>query len=67
MKLPTEEIDMDLGQYCKLACALLDIPVHNTTNNKNLIESLHVLFTLYSEFRANPHFQQKDEQFDATN
>jgi len=62
IKIPTEEVDMDLAQYCKLACALLDIPVHNTTNNKNVIESLHVLFTLYSEFRANPHFQQNNDQ-----
>lgn len=58
MKLPTEEIDLELKDYCKLACNLLDIPVHNTTNNKNLIESLHVFFTLYSEFKANQHFQQ---------
>jgi intraflagellar transport protein 46 len=64
LKMPTEEVDMDLAQYCKLACALVDIPVHNTTNNKNVIESLHVFFTLYSEFRANPHFQQKIEQYD---
>ena len=29
----------------------LDIPVRD-----NLIEPLHVLFTLYSEFQSNPHF-----------
>jgi intraflagellar transport protein 46 len=36
-----------------MACVLLDIPVHSTTNDKNIIESLHVLFTLYSEFKTN--------------
>lgn len=61
-KLPTEEIDLDLKDYSKLACNLVDIPTHNTINNKNLIESLHVFFTLYCEFKANQHFQQKEEQ-----
>jgi len=50
--LPSAEMDMTLAQYAKVACALLDIPIHS-----NLVESLHVLFTLYSEFRSNQHFQ----------
>jgi hypothetical protein len=29
----------------------LDIPVYN-----NIVESLHVLFTLYSDFKQNQHF-----------
>ena len=39
-----------------LRCAILDIPVYNS-----LTESLHVLFTLYSDFKANVHFQQQLE------
>jgi intraflagellar transport protein 46 len=35
-------------------CAILDIPVYSS-----LTESLHVLFTLYSDFKANVHFQQQ--------
>jgi len=61
--LPTEELDVSLEEFAKIACALVDIPIHNTTNNKNIIESLHVFFTLYSEFRANQHFQQQNEQY----
>eukprot|EP00966_Prymnesium_polylepis_P193129 4476309-Prymnesium_polylepis.1 len=34
---------------------MLDIPVHG----EKLTESLHVLFTLFSEFKANIHFQQQ--------
>ena len=30
---------------------MMDIPVYNST-----IQSLHVLFTLYSEFKTNQHF-----------
>ena len=34
---------------------MLDIPVHG----EKLTESLHVLFTLFSDFKANVHFQQQ--------
>ena len=58
---PSEEIDFSLADYAKLACVLLDIPVHSVNNNKNVVESLHVLFTLFSEFKANQHFQQQQK------
>lgn len=61
INLPSEEIDLSLADYCKFACSLLDIPVHNTNNNRNLIESLHVFFTLFSEFKENQHFQQQNK------
>ncbi len=50
--LPTALLDLELVDFCKTLCALLDIPVHD---NK-LVESMHVLFTLFSEFKANQHF-----------
>lgn len=52
LTFPGAGIDLELHQYVAVVCNLLDIPVHN-----NLIESLHLLFTLYSEFKANQHFQ----------
>ena len=55
---PGPEIDMHVSDYAKIICALSDIPVHKLQNNKPAIESLHVLFTLFSEFRSNQHFQQ---------
>ena len=47
--LPTAEINMDLAQMVTTICSVLDIPVHEG----KLTQSLHVLFTLFSEFKAN--------------
>ncbi|XP_064651256.1 intraflagellar transport protein 46 homolog isoform X3 [Lineus longissimus] len=54
--LPTAEVDCDLGTYVDMICAILDIPV-----NKSKIQSLHVLFTLYSEFKNSQHFKSLAE------
>lgn len=51
--LPSADLDMDLAQFTRVVCAILDIPVYD-----KMTESLHVLFTLYSEFKNNAHFQQ---------
>ena len=51
--MPNEDLDLTLEDYTKLACSLMDIPVHSSNPDRNLIESLHVFFTLYSEFKAN--------------
>ena len=56
VKLPPPEIDLDVRDYARVLCALLDIPVH-----QNVTESLHVLFTLYSEFSTNQHFMNVDQ------
>jgi intraflagellar transport protein 46 len=50
--LPQAELDMELADYVRVVCAILDIPVYD-----KLTESLHVLFTLYTEFKSNSHFQ----------
>lgn len=50
--LPGHEIELDVKDYARVVCALLDIPVYD-----KITESLHVLFTLYSEFKNNSHFQ----------
>jgi len=52
--LPDADISLDLPSYVRMVCAMLDIPVHG-----KLTEALHVLFTLYSDFKANVHFQQQ--------
>ena len=52
--LPGEDISLDLASYVRTTCAMLDIPVYGS-----LTESLHVLFTLYSDFKSNVHFQQQ--------
>ncbi|XP_066507464.1 intraflagellar transport protein 46 homolog isoform X1 [Hoplias malabaricus] len=52
VNLPTADINCDLSEYIDIICGILDIPVY-----KNRIQSLHVLFTLYSEFRNSQHFK----------
>lgn len=52
--LPTAEFSDDLQSYIDLMCSLLDIPVH-----KSRIQSLHVLFTLYSAFKNSQHFHSQ--------
>ena len=47
-------IDLTLGEYAKVVCALLDIPV----KDNNLIDSLSVVMKLYDEFQNNQHFNQ---------
>lgn len=49
---PPSHINLDLDQYVRTLCAILDIPTYSS-----LIDSLHVMFTLYEEFRSNQHFQ----------
>lgn len=39
--------------YAKLLLTVLDIPVY-----ENVVESLHVMFSLYSEFMQSQHFAQ---------
>ncbi|KAL0223751.1 hypothetical protein P9112_003141 [Eukaryota sp. TZLM1-RC] len=53
LSFPHPDIDLDLETYATYACLVLDIPVY-----ENPIESLHVLFSLYSEFRSNQHFAE---------
>ena len=50
--LPPPDLDLTLVEYAKVLCAVLDIPVYD-----NIVESLHLMFTLYSDFKNNPHFQ----------
>eukprot|EP00823_Brevimastigomonas_motovehiculus_P002164 TRINITY_DN136_c0_g2_i1.p1 TRINITY_DN136_c0_g2~~TRINITY_DN136_c0_g2_i1.p1 ORF type:complete len:508 (-),score=216.41 TRINITY_DN136_c0_g2_i1:307-1830(-) len=49
--LPSSELEMDLSQYVRTVCAILDVPVYD-----KLTESLHALFTLYSDCKNNAHF-----------
>ncbi|CAH2319532.1 intraflagellar transport 46 homolog isoform X2 [Pelobates cultripes] len=50
--LPTADLDCDLPTYIDVICGILDIPVY-----KNRIQSLHVLFSVYSEFKNSQHFK----------
>jgi intraflagellar transport protein 46 len=57
--LPGPEIDLPLAEYAKMICGILDIPVQKLGNKKSLVEALHLLFSLYAEFKENPHFRHQ--------
>ncbi|NXI34889.1 IFT46 protein, partial [Galbula dea] len=52
VSLPTAEMSCDLAEYIDMICAILDIPVY-----KSRIQPLHILFSLYSEFKNSQHFK----------
>ena len=52
--LPSPDLDLSLAEYAKTLCAVLDIPTYD-----NPIESLHLMFSLFIDFRNNPHFQAR--------
>lgn len=52
--LPSPDLDLSLAEYAKTLCTILDIPVY-----ENPVESLHLMFTLFIDFRNNPHFQAR--------
>lgn len=49
------ELDLDLPEYVRIFASILDVPVYS-----QITETLHVIFTLYSEFKANQHFSKTD-------
>ncbi|PVD27249.1 hypothetical protein C0Q70_12404 [Pomacea canaliculata] len=58
VSLPTAELDCDLAQFTEIICSILDIPIYKGLSHHNeKIQALHVLFTLYSEFKNSQHFQ----------
>ncbi|XP_042329122.1 intraflagellar transport protein 46 homolog isoform X2 [Sceloporus undulatus] len=52
VSLPTTDVDCSLAEYTDMICAVLDNPVY-----KSRIQSLHTLFSLYSEFKNSQHFK----------
>ncbi len=52
VELPTADMEVPLESYIDMICGILDIPIH-----KSRVQSLHVLFTLYSEFKNSQHFR----------
>ncbi|CAD8119515.1 unnamed protein product [Paramecium primaurelia] len=53
---------LGLQEYCEFSCNLLDILIHSINNNRKIIESLHFLFTLFSEFKTNQHFRTNNDE-----
>lgn len=56
--LPDEKLNIPLDAYARIICNMLDIPIHKLNTDKSLIEALHLMFSLFSEFKNNQHFQR---------
>lgn len=59
--LPREGINLSVNDYAKIICNMMDIPIYNVNTEKSVVEALHVLFSLYSEFKENKHFQNEEK------
>lgn len=55
LQLPPARLSCSTARYADIICSLLDIPVHGS-----LIQSLHLLFSLYLEFRDSQHFTRRE-------
>lgn len=52
-KLPSAAIDATTDEYADICLAIADIPVHSNSR----IQSLHLLFSLFNEFKNSQHFR----------
>ena len=57
IQLPSPDLDLSLPEYAKMLCSILDIPTYDNAP----IEPLHVMFSLYLDFKNNPHFMTATE------
>eukprot|EP00051_Salpingoeca_urceolata_P034170 m.23809 g.23809 ORF g.23809 m.23809 type:complete len:363 (+) comp7301_c0_seq1:251-1339(+) len=58
--VPSAELDVTLKEYVEIACGMLDIPVHHGSAGHT--QALHVLFSLFIEFKNSQHFKQQQQQ-----
>lgn len=54
LALPPARLNCSLTEYSDIVCGLLDIPVQGSR-----IQALHLLFSLYLEFRDSQHFTRR--------
>lgn len=62
LPLPGADLDLTLEEYARVVCALLDIPVKG-----NIVESLHLMFTLYQQFKECNYFATPDARGSSPN
>ncbi|XP_075941170.1 intraflagellar transport protein 46 homolog [Anarhichas minor] len=55
LQLPPARLRCSAAEYADTVCALLDVPVYGTR-----VQSLHLLFSLYLEFRDSQHFTRRE-------
>ncbi|KAL5104255.1 hypothetical protein TcWFU_004274 [Taenia crassiceps] len=55
--IPTALLGCNLKEYVEIICAMMDVPVYS-----NRVESLHLLFSVYMEFKNSQHFQKSENK-----
>merc|ERR1712135_130054 len=55
---PSDPSILDLQSYIRITASILDVPVYS-----QITETLHVIFTLYSEFKSNQHFSTQNDPY----
>lgn len=59
---PPATIDCPLSQYVDIICNLFDIPIQPGSDLNDKIQSLHVLFTLYSAVKNSQIFINNEKE-----
>lgn len=64
---PDGNINMSVENFAKIICSMLDVPIHKLNDERSLIEAMHLIFTVYSEFKENQHFQRNSHNGEVNN
>jgi len=56
LDFPDGSINMSTENYAKIICNMLDVPLHKLNDERSIIEALHLVFSVYYEFKENQHF-----------
>jgi len=60
--IPSADLECSLSEYVTILSSILDIPIYPSNTNNSKIQALHVLFSLYAEFKNSQHFQNLAEK-----
>ena len=55
VNLPTADLNVGLKEFVRLLCGVLDIPTYKSST----VESLYVMFSVFSEFQDSQHFHRQ--------
>lgn len=60
--IPSADLECSLSEYVTIFSSILDIPIYPNNTNNSKVQALHVLFSLYAEFKNSQHFQNLAEK-----
>lgn len=60
--IPSADLECSLSEYVTILSSILDVPIYPNNTNNSKVQALHVLFSLYAEFKNSQHFQNLAEK-----